>query len=415
MPKLSAFLANVMTVLVGTALAQALPLGILPILTRILPSEALGHYFVWFGAVRVLLVVATARLDIAIFSARTQQEVEALLRTVIAVSAMVACAALVATFVYACATGTLPLSDFSTGYYVSGVVLAWILAINQTLVAIFVYRAEFRRMARAKILLAAGVSVAQLVLCVVGADLAGLVYAHVGAALVVTLILLRELGLSVSRVVRELSWQEVRATVKAYYRFPVFSLPSDLASSLSAQIPLFLILQRFGAAQAAAYALTFRILAGPVGLLANSVLAAFKEQASREFRETGNCMGAYWQALRSLSALAVVPFALVGVFGEWAFVVVFGHDWVQAGRFAQILAVMFALKFVASPLSYTLYITNRQVHDLMWQIALLIMTVTIFTFDADLIELIVVYSAGYSALYLAYLVISYGAARGARP
>jgi O-antigen/teichoic acid export membrane protein len=144
-------------------------------------------------------------------------------------------------------------------------------------------------------------------------------------------------------------------------------------------------------------------------------LAAFKEQASREFREAGNCIGAFRQAFRSLSGLAVVPFALVWLVGEPAFAIVFGDEWAQAGRFAEILTLMFAFKFVASPLSYTLYIANRQLHDLVWQIALLAMTVAIFTFDAGLERLMVTYSAGYSILYLAYLAMSYSAARGARP
>lgn len=403
-----------MTVLIGTALAQAVPLAILPVLTRVVPSEELGNYFVWFGAVSILLVVATARLDVAIFSARTREEVEALLRTVVAVSAGVAFAALGSAFVYASIAGSLPFSAFSWSYYVAGVVLAWVLAINQTLLGVFVYRAEFRRMARAKIYLAVGVSIAQLVLCLAGAGLAGLVYAHVAAALLVTLMLLRELGLSLHQMFLAQNRGEIRDTLRLHYRFPLYSLPSDLSNSLAAQVPLFLIAERFGAAQAGAYALTLRVLAGPVGLLANSVLAAFKEQASREFRELGNCISAFRQAFRSLSLLAIVPFALVGFLGEPAFVIVFGKEWAQAGRMAEILALMFAFKFVASPLSYTLYIANRQLHDLAWQIVLLIMTVAIFTFGADLERLMMAYSVGYSILYVAYLAISYNAARGAR-
>lgn len=231
----------------------------------------------------------------------------------------------------------------------------------------------------------------------------------------VTLMLLRELGLSAGRLSRGPNWSEVCLTMRTYYRFPLFSLPSDLAGAVTAQVPLFLILDRFGAAQAAAYALTLRVLVGPVGLLANSVLAAFKEQASREFRAAGNCIGAFRQAFRSLSSLCVVPFALVWLFGEPVFAFAFGDEWARAGRFAEILSVMFAFKFVVSPLSYTLYIANRQLQDLVWQIALLAMSVAIFTRDASLERLMVIYSAGYSILYLAYLAMSYSAARGARP
>jgi O-antigen/teichoic acid export membrane protein len=99
-------------------------------------------------------------------------------------------------------------------------------------------------------------------------------------------------------------------------------------------------------------------------------------------------------------------------YGEEAFVLIFGNEWSMAGRFAEILAPMFLMKFIASPLSYTLYIANRQLHDLGWQIALLLMTWAAFDLTGSLLSAVQVYSFGYSALYVIYLFISYRAARG---
>ena len=71
------------------------------------------------------------------------------------------------------------------------------------------------------------------------------------------------------------------------------------------------------------------------------------------------------------------------------------------------------MKFVASPLSYTLYISNQQLTDLIWQIALFVMTWAVFALGSDLQASVGYYSAGYSLLYVVYLVLSYRAARGA--
>jgi len=162
------------------------------------------------------------------------------------------------------------------------------------------------------------------------------------------------------------------------------------------------------------YALTLRVLAAPVGLLADSVLTVFKERAGRDYRELGNCIDAYRHAFRSLSILAILPFTALFFLGEEAFVLVFGSSWAQAGHFAELLSPMFFMKFIASPLSYTLYVANRQLHDLVWQITLFGMTWAVFKFCNNLESAVLMYSAGYSGLYVAYLALSYNAARGAK-
>ena len=100
------------------------------------------------------------------------------------------------------------------------------------------------------------------------------------------------------------------------------------------------------------------------------------------------------------------------VFGKQLVVWGFGDAWVDAGTYAEILAPMFFMKFIASPLSYTLYIANKQVHDLAWQIGLLTMTWVAFYFSGSLEAAVTAYSAGYTLFYVIYLALSYWAAHG---
>ena len=71
------------------------------------------------------------------------------------------------------------------------------------------------------------------------------------------------------------------------------------------------------------------------------------------------------------------------------------------------LLPLFALRFVASPLSYMFFIAGRQRLDLMWQFALLAMTVTTLTVGVQYSTTLQLYSAGYSLLYLLYLWMSF--------
>jgi len=409
---LPTFWKNVITVLGGTAIAQVIPIAILPVLTRIVSADELGTYFVWFGATSILIVIASARLDMAVFSAKSEAQVNGIFQAVLVISCAVGIAGLLTVIAFQQFPSKHLLDGAASRYSVAWAVYAVIMANCQTLLAVYVYRAQFKRMASGKILLAGSVALAQLALSLAGAGLSGLVYGQLAMSFIVTMTLMYRAGLQPLSLLANVNSAGLKDTLKIYYRFPVIAMPSDFINAFATQIPLFLIAIRFGTASVALYALTLRVLSGPIGLLGNSILAVFKEQAGRDYRDKGNCLEAYYYAFRSLLLLAIIPFTLLFFYGEEAFVLIFGNEWSMAGRFAEILAPMFLMKFIASPLSYTLYIANKQLHDLGWQIALLLMTWAAFDLTGSLLSAVQVYSFGYSALYVIYLFISYRAARG---
>jgi O-antigen/teichoic acid export membrane protein len=92
--------------------------------------------------------------------------------------------------------------------------------------------------------------------------------------------------------------------------------------------------------------------------------------------------------------------------------VAFGEPWRQAGVIAIWLMPMFALRFVASPLSYVFYIAGKQQVDLVWQCALLAMTLASFMLTSSFEGYVKLYAAGYSLLYVIYALLSYHYSKG---
>lgn len=409
--QLSSFWRNVSTVAGGTVAAQIIPMAMLPLLARWIPAAELGEYFVWLGAATVISVVATARLDMALFIARSEAEVLSLVRSILLISAGVA---LLTIAVVHCSVHSAPdlvLSYTVREHVVALSLMAWALAADQTLQAVFIYRAQFGPLALAKIVKVTSVSLAQLLTATLITSAVGLLYAQVVTSFLSVLVLLQYLGLSKALMA---AWppHELPHVIRANYRFPMFALPSDFLGSIAGQLPVFIIAARFDVSSAAAFALTLRAIAAPAALLASSVLTVFKERAGREYRERGDCLPAYRHAFRSLVVLAMAPSAFIHFWGAESFNVVFGPEWMEAGRFAELLAPMIFMRLIATPLSYTLYIANRQLSNLAWQGALLAATWACFSFGPNLEEAVARYSLAYGALYLAYLLLSYKAARG---
>jgi O-antigen/teichoic acid export membrane protein len=121
----------------------------------------------------------------------------------------------------------------------------------------------------------------------------------------------------------------------------------------------------------------------------------------------GNCTHAYRYTFKVLTLLGLGPSLVLFAFSPTLFALVFGESWRAAGELAQILAPLYFLNFIASPLSYVFFISGRQKIDLLWQVALFAMTLSAFVAPGSLHENVLWYTIGYSLLYLVYLHLSY--------
>jgi O-antigen/teichoic acid export membrane protein len=140
----------------------------------------------------------------------------------------------------------------------------------------------------------------------------------------------------------------------------------------------------------------------------------FKRDAASSYRDIGHCKDEYARTFWLLAAGGGILAIGVLLVSERLFAVVFGETWRQAGVLAIWLMPMFAMRFVASPLSYVLYIAGKQPIDLVWQCTLLAMTLASFALTSSFKTSITFYSAGYSVLYVVYLILSYHYSKGKR-
>jgi O-antigen/teichoic acid export membrane protein len=445
---LPTFWKHLLTVLGGSLAAQALPIAAAPFITRLCTPAELGAFSVWFGVVAIAAVAATLRLENAMVvdHARIRQrlgfDVVAWSAGWLAVSITAALAAArLLGFTHMPWTGVLTLG-----------VAAWLTATMQTTLAYAASHNAFAPAARARIVAAGGVAGSQLALL---ALLAWLLPQHAGAgalALLAGQLLGLGVGLYAARRLLRLPLRAVPGTRDPASRTgpPIsgrrasalllvrlarrllrrgpqallpnaaqrrylhrhralwhFTLPSNLLNAAVGQLPLLLIGARHGAMAAGLFALTQRVLAAPISLLAASVLEVFKRESVRQYQELGNCRRAYVHALRVLLALGIAPALLLWVAAPGLFALAFGADWRGAGQLAQVLAPLFFLNFVASPLSYVFFVAGRQKIELLWQVALCVVTVAAFAAPLTLAHNVLAYTIGYSLLYLVYLQLSY--------
>lgn len=409
MRQLPPFWRNVVTVLGGALGAQALPLLAAPLLTRLCTPGEMGAYSVWLGVIAVSAIGATLRMESAMILDHEAEHQRTCFRVVF-FCATVAAIVLTVVAATARAAGFKPALHLPWAALLTIGAGTWLTASMQTALAYATSHNNFGKAARAKVVAAATIVASQLLLLWAGLGGVGLIVGHLCGLLAGYLTAQRLLDPPRAPI----GWlpdAAQRAYIRRHQAFWRFALPSSLLNGLVGQLPLFLIGMRHGVLAAGLYALTQRVLSAPVSLLAASVLEVFKRESVLEFRQHGNCSRCYRHTFKALLALGIGPALLLMLFAPTLFATVFGASWREAGELAQLMAPLFLLNFVASPLSYVFFVANRQKADLIWQIALFGTTVCAFLLPGSVQQNVGYYVASYSALYLVYLHMSWNCSR----
>lgn len=402
---LTPFWGHVITVLTGSVAAQAVPLLVAPLITRLCTPEDLGVFSVWLGMIAIAAVVATLRLEIAMILDHGSAE-QQICFSVIAYFATILALVITLFALIARASGmpqALHLPWF--GLLTIGVGM-WLTAYMHTILAYATSYRAFGKAALAKVWGAGAIALGQLGLLFAGLGGQALMAGQIiGLAIGLTaaIRLLSPPRASIATKLTDSQWKYL-IKHKAFWQFV---LPANLLNTVGSQLPLFLIGANHGILAAGLFALTQRVMAAPVSLLAASVLEVFKQESVHEFQTLGNCKKAYLHTFKALFFLGCGPTILIFMFATDLFAWVFGESWRAAGEFARILAPLYFLNFIASPLSYVFYVAGKQKANLIWQVALLIMTITVFSAPLTLKESLWSYTIGFSSLYIIYLALSY--------
>jgi len=406
---MSGYWRSVGLVLTGTGTAQIIPvLGTLVLARQYAPAE-FGIFAAWLGIVMLMSVVLTGRYEtaLAIEPDGESRQYAVLATLTVTVLASCAVAVLLAVTIFIIPKAIV---DIPTTLVIALVPTALANALAIIWQSWAAADGRYLHLSLMRIGQAASITIIQITAGVMQPSAASLGVGHFTGLL---------LGIFLSIFMMPLGKFSIAPASQAILGFwrkhsncPRFGMPAGTINTAAAQLPLLIVASRFGAEVAGLLAMTMRILGAPIGLLGKSVLDVFKRHAATSFRERGECASDYIRTFRVL-AIGSFAFCVVMVFAsEWLFAFAFGEVWRGAGTITIWLLPLFALRFIASPLSYMVYIAGKQHIDLLWQIVLLGVVLATLSIPNNHALALQAYSGGYSILYVIYIWMSYRFSRG---
>ncbi|MDQ3458440.1 MAG: lipopolysaccharide biosynthesis protein [Deinococcota bacterium] len=363
MPR-SDFGRHVLTLLSGTTVAQAIPIALSPILTRLYTPEHFGVFALYLATASLVGVVATARYEMAVMLPERDDDAVNLMALAMLISLLVSLVTLVVVWLF-----NAPITAFLGNAEVS----RWLYLVPLTVLLTGVYQTlhywssrkeKFGRLALSRVAQTGTATGTQLGLGLVRAGSGGLVAGSVFGQGVATAVL----GWQVWRDDRDraaaVGGKAMLRQAKSYQDFPKINSLHALTDVVKTSGTFFLLGNLFSTATVGQYQLMTRILAAPLSLVGQAITQVFYRQASSLYNQGQDLRPVISSLLKKLALIALVPALILLALAPGLFAFVFGEQWRAAGEFSRLLVPYTFGHFLVSPLAYIPFIADRQLQAL---------------------------------------------------
>ncbi|WP_296783003.1 oligosaccharide flippase family protein [Variovorax sp.] len=341
----------------GTALAQAIMVLALPLLSRLYTPSDFNFVAVFSSVLAILSVAACLRLEIAIPIPELDEEAANLL--VLALSACFVVAVTVGLCVWWFPTQIVDLLKQP-----AFLPYLWLLPLGVWMTSSYTAlqfwatrKKRFSAIAKTRMTQAIGGVGTQVGMGWGGVTPFGLLLGQVvssGAGLV-------GLGLAAFRdaVFKNINCETMRRMLRQYDRFPKYSAAEALANSAGIQFPILVIAALAVGPEAGYLMLATRTMAVPMGLIGGAVSQVYLSRASEEMRD--GRLGVFTsKVIGGLAKTGAGPLIFAGVIAPVVFPLVFGEKWQRAGDLVAWMTPWFVMQFLSSPVSMALHVTQSQ-------------------------------------------------------
>ncbi|EMK6578872.1 oligosaccharide flippase family protein, partial [Vibrio cholerae] len=361
------FSKNVLTLMTGTGIAQAIPIAIIPILTRIFSPEDFGLLALYAACVSILGVVATGRYEIAIMLPKDDEDARLLLQLSMLV-------ALFFSFLI-----SIPISIWNAQiarFLGNEDIAVWLYLIPVSVLFTGIYQALTYWNNRQKKFINTAVSRVNQSLFQ-GFAQTSLGFLQVSGGLICgqfvgivsgSIYLLKK-DRNYKSLIRKSKINSIQKQGIKYHKFPTYGVWGALCDAGAVQMPVILLTKFYSNSVTGMFSLTFRVLNMPTSIISSAIAQVLFQKVVEISQTEPEKLNLY--IIKMFLLLFIIYFPAVPVlfiWGESLFSIIFGNEWSQAGVYAGYLVIAVAVRFAVSPLSAVLGLEQNIKMGVLWQV-----------------------------------------------
>ena len=374
----SEFNRNILTLMTGTTIAQAIPIAISPILTRIYTPEDFGIFAIFLAITLIIGSIANGRYELAIMIPKKDEDAINIFALGFIIASSISFVLLVLVLIFK------KYFSFLLGNEEIGVWLYFV-PISVFFIGIFNLlnyfnnrKKNYKDISNANILKSIVAAIMQLSIGLIQQGATGLISGQIISQFFANTKLLKNI-IKDKILISKITKKKIIALAKRYKNFPKYSMPSGLLNITSLQVPVLLLGTFFNTAIVGFYSLSYRFISLPMSIIGSSIGQVFFQKSSELKNDKKALKKITLQTYKKLFKIGVIPFAIITVFGDYIFAFVFGKDWIVAGEYAQLLAIWILFSFIHSPISSLFTTLEKQKDALLFNIIIIFSRILIIS------------------------------------
>ena len=373
----SEFSRNVLTLMTGTTIAQAIPIAISPILTRIYTPEDFGVFALFIAITAILGTVANARYELAIMLPKKDEDAINIFALGFIITCFISLILLILVVIF---------NDYFTKLFGNDEISFWLYFVPITvffsgLFNILNYfnnrKKNYKDLRNATILKSIVLAIVQLSVGFIKSGASGLISGQLLSNMFANMKLARNI-LKDKVLVSKISKIKMIALAKRYKDFPKHGMASSLFDNLSLQLPSILIPKIFSFSISGYFFFANKIVNLPSALISGSIGQVYLQKITENKNNGIEIFPIFKNTITKLFFIAL-PITIIGyITSPYIFPLLFGEKWKISGEIAQYLFLIFIIRFCVSPLSNSFIPALELKKAALWQYLYFISSIILF-------------------------------------
>ena len=377
----SEFTKNVLTLMTGSTIAQAIPIAISPILTRIYSPEDYGLVALYMSIATIASITATGRYEMAIMLPKKDTDAVNVLLLSVYISLFISILSLIIIFIF---------NQEITNFLGNQEVSLWLYLVPVSVLLTGIYQSirywsnrkkYFTNLAKNSVIMTGTGSSLNLGFGFLGFGGGGLISAGLLSQVIGIFFLGKMTWTKDKKLLSLQNKIKMIALMKRHRKLPLFNLPNAIIDTFRISGISILIAKFFTVGNLGQYSLAWRMVVTPASLIGNSLSQVFFQKLS-----SSNKVDLYELIIKFMMKASIIAFPMyLGIyfFAEDIFTFIFGQNWVIAGKIASALAPWLFFNFISSPLSPIFIILNKQEIMLAFSIFYMLVPISILSLFQD--------------------------------
>lgn len=362
----SEFSKNVLTLMTGTTIAQAIPIAISPILTRLYTPEDFGVFALYMSIVSILSVIVTGQYELAIMLPKNEKDSFNILFLSIILTVIISFIVFLIVFIFnQQITKVLNNKEISNWLYLVPFSIL-IIGLFNSFNYWFNRNKNYKILAKIKVTQSFTNSGSNLGFGLLQLNSFGLIVSSFISQLVAVILFIKRFDFNNLKYFNK---KRLLVLAKKYKKFPNFTLFHNLLNNLSKNIPIILLAKYFSSKESGFFMFTNRIIGTPINIISGSIsLVFFKELSFLKNNNKKKLLQIFKSMLYKLIILFFPLFLILFVFSSDIVIYIFGEKWEEVGVYLKIFLPMFFFRSLGSVLSNVIIVFEKQIEGFIFEI-----------------------------------------------